>query len=112
MYNDGLQLNTDLLEEDFHLMEEDFQTIGENAQAETPAPETDSDESLDPALELDIPAIGRNCRINISDKREIVRLTEELKELQRWFEQYGQDGVLFPHSIINSFEPRSQAIAA
>jgi hypothetical protein len=56
--------------------------------------------------------VGPNCRINIADKREIVRLTEELEEAQCWFEQYGQDGILFPNSIINSFEPRKFMLAA
>ncbi|MBS1995330.1 MAG: hypothetical protein JSS86_03425 [Cyanobacteria bacterium SZAS LIN-2] len=56
--------------------------------------------------------IGRNCRINIADKYEIERLNEELDELQRWFKEYGQDGILFPNSIINMFESSSMALAA
>jgi len=56
--------------------------------------------------------VGPNCRINVADKREIVRLTEELEEAQCWFEHFGQDGILFPNSIINSFEPRKLMLAA
>jgi hypothetical protein len=63
-------------------------------------------------LEQNTPAIGRNCRINITDKHEIVRLNEELQDLQRWFEEYGQDGILFPNSIINNFAPRTFCQAA
>lgn len=64
------------------------------------------------AQEDEAPIVGRNCRINIFDQHEIERLNEELQDLQRWFEEYGQDGILFPHSVINSFTPRNYCQAA
>jgi hypothetical protein len=63
-------------------------------------------------MEDQLPEVGRNCRIGIADKDEIVQLTEELQDMQRWFEEFGEDGILFPHSIINSFPQRTLSQAA
>ncbi len=49
--------------------------------------------------------VGPNCRINIVDRHEIERLNQELEDAQQWFEEYGQNGILFPNSIINAFAP-------
>jgi hypothetical protein len=56
--------------------------------------------------------VGRNCRINIIDKYEIVRLNEELQDLRHWFEDYGHNGILFPNSVINAFAPNAFCQAA
>jgi len=87
-------------------IETDVQDV-QDVQDVSNAPDTQDVQDVQTQCE-----VGPNCRINIADKREIVRLTEELEEAQCWFEQYGQDGILFPNSIINSFEPRKFMLAA
>jgi hypothetical protein len=59
-----------------------------------------------------LPIVGPNCRINIIDRHEIERLNQDLDDLQRWFEDYGHDGILFPNSIINAFAPLTFSQAA
>ncbi len=71
-----------------------------NANAEAAA---DLDLATENTLDQARPVVGPNCSINSFDRHEIERLKEELEDLQRWFEQYGEQGILFPNSIINAF---------